>query len=80
MNSFTEEDDSHYYKITALSLEVLVVASITKVVNEWSAYIGICNGPHKQEWKLVKQWGTKLFQDVAEAIFPAIAKEYRWRD
>lgn len=78
---FTVETKYKLYKIRALDMTVLVVASVTKGPNLWVAYIrGVPGINHNKEWKDVLDHGDKLPEKVAGLLFPDIALKYRWRD
>ena len=64
-----------------LDTRVIVVASQGGRGDDWAAYIGAVKGKcHAEEWEDVLDHGTKLPQEIAEAIFPYWAKNYTWRD
>lgn len=78
---FIKELENHKWIIKALDSRVLVVASINKIVGDWSAYVGATNGiSHDTEWKRVWESGTKLLHEIAKILFPITDKNYRWRD
>lgn len=76
---FEKETADHKFIIKKLSSQILVVASINKLVGDWSAYIGAVIGidPHT-EWKIVHMFGSKLSHKIAKVIFD-VDKKYRWR-
>lgn len=77
---FTVENDKKLYRIRALDMKILVVASVTKGVGDWSAYIGTVNGiDHRGEFLEVVDWGSKLDKGLAKHLFPDIALKYSWR-
>ena len=77
---FTVETEQKLYKIRPLDVRILVVASVTKGVGDWSAYIGIVEGEsHRTEFMEVVSLGTKVEQNIAGALFPDIALKYMWR-
>jgi len=79
--TFYEETGSHKYAIRALARKVLVVASITKKVNEWKAYIDAVEGlSHENEWRKVVRSGTKIDHRIAKILFPDLDKKYVWVD
>lgn len=76
-----------------LAMRVLAVAVIShagEVAQEqlgegklgfWAAYIDAVPGQrHDDEYEEVADHGDKLPQDVAELLFPAIAKKYVWNN
>lgn len=66
-------------KWRVLDNKVIAVAS-QGWVGDWAAYIGAVEGrDHEGEWFLVMEYGTKLPQDIAEALFPEF-KMLHWRD
>jgi len=79
--TFYKETDSHKYAIRALARKVLVVASVTKKVNEWRAYIDAVDGlSHENEWRKVAKSGTKIDHKIAKILFPDLDKKYLWVD
>jgi len=78
---FYKETDSHLYGIKALARKVLVVASVTKRVNEWRAYIDAVDGDnHSLEWTKVARSGTIIDHRLAKILFPDYDKKYLWVD
>ncbi|KKN76324.1 hypothetical protein LCGC14_0371760 [marine sediment metagenome] len=77
--SFEVEAKNHYYRIVPLDMYILVVASVNRTVGDWTVYIGIVGGTsHNEEWRTVKEWGTKLDKHIAAAIFPELNKQFTW--
>lgn len=76
------KDDEHkQISYKSLDSKVLVIASVTKCVKEWAAYIGAVPGEdHKKEWEQVYKRGTKIDKRIAAILFPYYAIEYNWRD
>lgn len=65
--------------IRALSQRVLAVA-VKGSCDDWTAYVDAVEGKnHVEESVVVADKGTKLSQEIAEILFPSIAKEYEWR-
>ena len=63
----------------ALDSKVLVVASATHGINEWTAYIGAVPGKnHDQEWNEVATHGSTLSYEIAKFLFPDFNKKYYW--
>jgi predicted amidohydrolase len=57
-------------RIRALSSQVLVVAQ-TRIICQWAAYIDAVPGlRHDREWEAVLNYGNKLEEVVARALFP----------
>lgn len=72
----TTEKQVEWYPIDS---RVIVVA-VEGAVKDWAAYIGAVPGKnHREEWCDVRDFGTKLRQEVAELLFPHF-KALRWRD
>jgi len=64
----------------ALDMRVLAVA-VEGSVGDWTAYIGAVAGKnHAEEYLEVVQNGSKLYQPIAEILFPDFAKTLVWRD
>jgi len=62
----------------ALDLHVLAVA-VEGAVGDWAAYIGSVEGNnHHNEYRKVRDRGSKLPKEVAELLFPDF-KKLRWR-
>ncbi len=79
--SFVIEKENHYYRIVPLDMHILVVASVNKTAGVWGAYIGSVGGTnHKEEWRMVQDWGTKLAKHIAAAIFPELNKQFAYRE
>ena len=77
---FTVETEQKLYIIRALDRTVLVVASVTKMVGDWSCYVRAVKGyNHEEEWKGVLDHGDKLDRRIASLLFPDIALKYSWR-
>lgn len=77
---FTVENDKKIYRVRALDMNILVVASVTKIVGDWAAFISVVNGvEHRKEFREVVDWGSKLDEDIAKHLFPQIASKYIWR-
>jgi len=65
---------------TALGQRVLAVASASKKVGDWAAYIDAVSGEdHRKEWEQVLAYGTKLPYEVAKVLFPDYDARYTWR-
>ena len=63
-----------------LDSKVIAVASATKAVGDWSAYIGAVPGRnHQEEWEKVAEEGSKLPYEVARVLFPSFDRAYTWR-
>ena len=63
-----------------LAPRILAVAVVDEVVREWVAYIDTTPGlDYKLECRFVVKTGTKLAETVAKALFPDLARCYRWR-
>ena len=77
---FTVETEKKLYRVRALDMNILVVASVTKGVGAWSAYIGTVFGVnHKVEFLEIVDWGSKVDEGLAKHLFPEIALKYTWR-
>lgn len=62
----------------ALDIRIIAVA-VEGNAFDWTAYIGAVEGyNHEKEWQDVKDNGSKLQKEVAEALFPEF-KLLRWR-
>lgn len=78
---FYKETDSHLYGIKALARKVLVVASVTKKINEWRAYIDAVEGlSHENEWRKVAKSGTIIDYKIAKILFPDYDNQFIWVD
>lgn len=55
--------------------KVITVVAAKGFLSDWAAY---CETP--QSGKRVAEWGDKLPQDLAEAIFPEWARRFVWRN
>jgi len=75
-----KETYTHIYAIKILDSHVIVVASINKNVNDWSAYIGHIEFDLEYEWVNTACFGSKLDKRLAEILFPMYAMAYKWRD
>jgi hypothetical protein len=65
----------------ALAQKVIAVAFACVSAGDWAAYIDAVPGEHHAlEWQEVAKSGCKLPQNIAEALFPEFAKQFRWRD
>ena len=59
------------YQYYELDQHVLAVATRGGRMDDWAAYIGAVPGyRHDDEWQEVAGTGSKLPQNIAEAIFP----------
>jgi hypothetical protein len=57
-------------KVQRLAPRVLVVGK-TRIEGAWNAYIDSVPGMnHDKEWRVVLEYGHKLPEEVAKAIFP----------
>lgn len=57
-------------RYTALARTVIAVAT-TRIEGTWAAYIASVPGvKHDHEWRRVLEYGDKLPEDIAKAIFP----------
>jgi len=64
----------------ALDKRVLAVA-VEGSVGDWTAYIGAVAGKnHAEEYLEVYLHGSKLYQPIAEILFPDFAKTLVWRN
>lgn len=78
---FVIENEKKIYKIRALDRRILVVASVTKGVGDWAAYIGVTYGEeHRVEFMKVVDYGSKIDKGLAKHLFPHFALKYIWRD
>ena len=63
-------------EVRILASDVLVVAK-PGGFNDWAAYIGgVMGRNHDDEWKAVEEYGNKLPEHIARAIFQSSP----WRD
>jgi len=78
---FVVENENKIYNIRVLDRRILVVASVTKRVGDWSAYIGVTYGEdHKAEFMKVISYGSKIDKALAKHLFPNLALKYIWRE
>ena len=70
------------YEFAALDeLDAHILAVAVQDGTLWTAYIGVVEGKNQEtDIQNVRDRGTKLPQLVAEALFPALAGKYVWRD
>jgi hypothetical protein len=67
-------------RVKTLGRRVVAVATLG-AVGDWSAYVDAVPGKnHEAEADDVAGRGDKLPQDLAEFLFPDLAKEYEWRE
>jgi hypothetical protein len=65
----------------ALASRVLVVAVKGEVKDDWAAYCDSVSGvSHEIEKYDVVRNGSKISKELAEFMFPEIAKVYKWRN
>jgi hypothetical protein len=70
---------SKHLEYSALSCKVLAVASINEDVGDWAVYIdAVLGNSHASEYMEVYEHGSKVSQEIGEAIFPQF-KHYRYR-
>lgn len=79
--------DGRLFQYTPLNTKVLAVASAHEMENyaplkgDWSAYIGAVDGnSHREEFREVARSGSKLPHVIANLLFPAIARNFQWRN
>ncbi len=76
-----DENDEKFFYVRSLATRVLCVATVNKVVGDWSAYVDAVIGYNaKDEYPLVCQHGDKLPYEIAKYLFGFLDRKYLWRD
>lgn len=81
MNETIKVNENRLLVLYSISTDVLIVASVSERIGDWSAYIGAATEfNHKEAALRVWHHGDKLDKRIAEIIFPELAEKYYWRD